>query len=80
MEVFKVRNSEGLFWEGHARFNFTNSGKAWKKINHVKAAITNASANIFDERYRVIGRRLPEYLKDCEIVKFELKEVETIKI
>ena len=80
MEVFKVRNSEGLFWEGHDSYKFTEDGKTWKKINHVRSAITNASSNILDDRHRTVGKRLPEYLTNCEIVKFELKEVETIKI
>ena len=80
MEIFKVRNSEGLFWEGHARWNFTINGKSWKKAGHVKSAITNASSNILDDRHRTVGKRLPNYLTNCEIVKFELKEVETIKI
>ena len=80
MEVFKVRNSEGLFWEGHGSYKFTEEGKTWKKINHVRSAFTNASSNILDDRHRTVGKRLPEYLTNCEIVKFELKEVETIKI
>ena len=80
MEVFKIRNQEGLFWEGHGSNRFTEKGKTWKQINHVKSAITNASASICDDRHRVIGKRLPKYLQNCEIVKFELKETATIKI
>ena len=79
MEVFKVRNSEGLFWEGHSSNRFTKKGKTWKQINHVKSAITNASYVIYKD-YKKVGITLPEYLTNCEIVKFELKEVETIKI
>ena len=56
MEVFKVRNSEGLYWEEHSRYKFTKHGKSWS------------------------GTGICNFLKACEIVKFELKEVETIKI
>ena len=89
MEVFKVRNSEGLFWEGHSSNRFTKKGKVWKQINHVKCALTNASptaygdrvAGVYDSNYwKKTGIILPNYLTNCEIVKFELKEVETIKI
>ena len=80
MEVFKVRNSEGLFWEGHGSYKFTEEGKTWKKINHVRSAFTNAYSNMWNDDHRVIGKKLPDYLKDCEIVKFELKEIAAIKI
>ena len=89
MEVFKVRNSEGLFWEGQGSYKFTEEGKTWKKINHVRSAFTNASHTVYGDRvvgvydsnyWKKTGIILPNYLTNCEIVKFELKEVETIKI
>lgn len=78
MEVFKVRNSEGLFWEGHANNKFTKKGKAWKEIKHIKLAFRNGNRQI-DYTNKYI-QYTPNYLTDCEIVKFELKEVATIKI
>lgn len=86
MEVFKVRNSEGLYWEGHSSCKFTENGKTWRQNNYVALAIRNASTfqiqegKSFSEIMKYENKILPNYLKDCEIVKFELKEIETIKI
>ena len=84
MEIYKIRNKEGLYWEG-GNYDFSQKGKQWKLLKHVKSAITNVSRKIYDKHYpsnksKIIKRELPDYLKDCEIVKFELIEKEIIKI
>ena len=75
MEIFKVRNKENLYWEGNCHggtYYFTDKGKQWKTLSHVKSALK------LSRNYKT--KEFPEHIKDCEIVKFELKEVETIKI
>ncbi len=82
MEIFKIRNKEGLYWEGHAKDNFTKKGKSWRAMNHVTLAILNAKIINHGDNLEMKERIkiLPNYLKNCEIVKFELVEKEVIKI
>lgn len=81
MEIFKVRNKEGLFWVGSGKNKFTTTGKQWNKIGHVALALKNHNRYfVKDEttgRYRT-EVKLPAYLLECEIVKYELQETETI--
>lgn len=82
MEIYKIRNKDGLYWEGHGKNRFTKKGKSWRAKNHVTLAILNAQiinhGNNLEIKDKV--KILPNYLKDCEIVTFELKEVEAIKL
>ena len=73
MEIFKIRNKEGLYWEGNKNggsYYFSKKGKQWKKLSDCKLALICSKYN----------KKLPEHLEDCEIVKFELVEKEIIKI
>ena len=82
MKIFKVRNKEGLYWEGHGKNRFTKNGKSWRAIHHVTLAIINAKVINYGNNLEMRDtiKILPDYLKECEIVKFELKEIEIIKI
>lgn len=91
MEIYKIRNKEGLYWEGHAVDKFTDKGKTWKKKSHANSAVTNAeiSKHKYDFMYegtnipyqdRDYTQVIPKYLEGCKIVKFELTEVETFNI
>jgi hypothetical protein len=59
------------------------TGKQWTKIGHVALALKNHNRYfVKDEttgRYRT-EVKLPAYLLECEIVKYELQETETIPI
>ena len=86
MIIYKVRNKEGLYWEGHSWNNFTQKGKTWKKLNHVKSAITNAKTFPKTPEGRCIYTKdknlyvLPEFLLQSVIVEFELVEKNIINI
>jgi len=86
MEIFKIRNKEGLYWKGivtaqnYPEFydKFDDEGKFWIDLH-----ILNFELNRLEDRTNKINKKLyllPEYLKDCEIVKFETIEKEIIKI
>lgn len=75
MEIFKIRNKEGLYWDGNnngGSYYFSKKGKQWKTLGYCKSALKLAKS------YRT--KELPNHLEDCEIVKFELIEKEIIKI
>jgi hypothetical protein len=66
MTVFKIRRkSDGLFYvsEGTVQRYFNRSGRTWTKLSYVHQTLK--SLTDFD------------FLADCEIVKFELKETKT---
>lgn len=86
MIIYKVRNKEGLYWEGHGCNIFTQKGKTWKKLNHVKAAITNAKTLPKSPEGKYVYTKdknlyvIPEFLLQSVIVEFELVEKNIINI
>ena len=78
MEIYKIRNKEGLYWSGHGKNRFTKKGKSWDQLNHVTCAITNAKERV--KSHDEYSWEIPNYLKESQIVKFELIEKEIINI
>lgn len=78
MEIYKIRNKEGLYWNGIKKGGFSNVGDEWNQLGNLKKALKYCA-----ESKRILGQTIyfyPKYLQNCQIVKFELKEIETINI
>lgn len=71
MQVFRIRDSNGLYSTGGTRPQFTKGGKTWSNIGHVKSHLR-----------QFINSRDLELYKDAEIVCVEYteKDVETYDI
>jgi len=63
--MYRIKNSQGLYWVGHSYNCFNETGKVWKKLNHARCAVTNTSGHT----------HIPNWLADCVIVKYELVEI-----
>lgn len=83
MEIFKIRNTEGLYWNGKS---FAKSGKDYSsefdaKMDFKKNKIPSETVpKGIDIGKTHITFTYPLWAKECIIVKFELKEIETFKI
>lgn len=63
-KVYKIRRkSDGLFSSGGSAPHFTNKGKTWSQKGHVTSHIN------------MLGKYVSGYYSDCEIVEYELNEV-----
>lgn len=74
MKFYKIQRTDTGQWmqSGGAWTNKEDTGKVWKKLNHVKSSITNAKYN-----KRFVS---PESFPDVEIVVYEVKETRRIKL
>ena len=81
MEIFKIKNKQGLYWcglvlEDFKRLNIFHEDGDWLDKNELKEVLTSIKELESDD-----GKAFYSFLKNnCEIVKFELIEIETIKI
>ena len=79
MEVFKVRNKEGLYWNGTRLIDFETGilGHYLECFGSVRD-----SFSLFEPKipYRKNTKNYKWFKNNCEIVIFKLEEVETIKI
>lgn len=80
MEIYKVRNKEGLYWNGIKKGGFSNIGDEWSLLGNLQKAIKYVSDKDYDSNIFPRPLILPDYLNNCQIVKFELKEIETLNI
>lgn len=69
MRIYKLRNKDGLFSSGGSSPVFTEKGKMWHGIGHVKLHLNSLLK--YEWRYKTI----PE---DWEIVAYDLVESESI--
>jgi len=75
MQIFKIRRkTDGLFSQGGSRPGFNKIGKMWKQKGHLTSHLN------------IVARQRP-YLRDdklayddCELVTFELTEIEVDSI
>jgi hypothetical protein len=74
MELYKIRNKEGLYWCGKEipRHDIKNFNLYFNDVGK--------TFDIFPSYFYSQSINVLELFKDCEIVKFELVEKEIIKI
>ena len=63
MNVYLIRNSDGLLSTGSNYPRWSKTGKVWRSLGHVKAHLT-----------MVGSRRSPFPYQDAEIVEFKLMD------
>ena len=69
MKLYKIRHKEtGLFSTGGVRPSYSKIGKTWNSMTHVKSHL---------KQYDTMIHQYPDYIKNTEIVTYELKEVNT---
>ena len=72
MIVYKIRRkTDGLFSTGGLRTKFSKVGKTWNKLNHVNSHI----AMLIEGK-----TKSPQVYDDCELVEFEINEINTTPI
>lgn len=60
MKIYKIRNSEGLYSTGGDSPHFTELGKTWSRLSHVKTHIGH------------VVHRPDQVYKDCVLCEFEV--------
>ncbi len=63
MKVYRIKNREGKFSCGGHRPYFTNKGKIWKKLGHVRIHLHG------------VGDEATNIYKDCVLETYEITEV-----
>jgi hypothetical protein len=66
---FKIRSPQGTFSTGGPKPKFTNTGKTWGSRGH----LTN-------HLLRFKGKNFEKYYKDCQLVAFELNQLDAIPL
>jgi len=76
-EIYKVQRLDNKQWmqSGGQWTDKEENGKVWKRLNHVKNAITNAKYEIA-HNYR---KKFTEPFPSVEIVVYDIKESRRIK-
>ena len=77
MEIYKIKNNEELYFSQLNKniYSLRNkTGKSWNRIEDILFIIDQWKLN------PQCNKEVLEFIKTCEIVKFELKEIETIEI
>ena len=69
MIIYKIMNKEGLFSTGGMDFSFHEKGKEWKEKRHLISHLT-----------QTIHCKAENEYENCDIVEFELKEVDRYDI
>lgn len=72
MNIWKVRNQNGLFSSGGATPWFKKDGKSWNSLDgikkHLKIILQHKDQND------------PDWYKNCDVVCYNIKEIETLSI
>jgi len=68
--IYKIRRkSDGFFSIGGSYPSFNKDGKLWTNLGHLKRHLSILTVRTIDYKY-----------SDCDIVEYELREIESSKV